>query len=251
MDDQGATSLVIDPRGEGYQFIPIPYQPAELQYAIHDIAIKVAGPDRAEATDRITMRGGYAENIRRVLRNKAYSEKLFEQLGSALFTASTVTGSSPASAEDIFKPLSLSVTVDDSNSLSVENNQYRLRLPNTFGATGLTSLTARKLPLRLGPYQSETFHIDVDLPRGYRVSRAPSDFALKDACFSASRHATTTGQRVRLDLAFVRRCAEISPQEYPAFRKLMLRVTSLLQEELVFSGPKGVKPVGEISALRP
>ncbi len=251
MDDQGAVSLVIDPKGQGYQFIPIPYQPPELQYANHDITIKVAGPDSVEATDRITMRGGYAENIRRVLRNKAYSDKLFEQLGSALFTASTLTASSPPTTEDIFKPLNLSVTVDDSNSLSTENNQYRLRLPNTFGTSGLTSLTARKLPLRLGPYQTENFHIAVDLPKGYRVSRAPSDFAVKDACFTASRHATTTPQGVHIDMAFTRRCAEISTQDYPAFRKLMLRVTSLLQEELVFGGPKGAKSVGEVSAARP
>jgi cellulose synthase operon protein C len=244
-DDQGALSLVIDPKGESFNFISIPFQPPELQYDQHEITIKVKGGDKAEATDKITMRGGSAESVRRVLRNPAYSDKFFEQLGGALFTASTVTSTSTGGPEDIFKPLSLSVTVDASNSLSEENGQYRLRLPNTFNTTS-TALAVRKLPLRLGPYNMSSFHIDVELPRGYRVSRTPSDFALKDRCVSIERHTTVSGHQIRIDLAISRRCAEISTNDYPAFRKMVLRATSQLQDELVFSGPAKKKIAGEV-----
>jgi tetratricopeptide (TPR) repeat protein len=244
-DDQGALSLVIDPRSDGFQFVPIPYQPPELQYDNHDITIKVKGPESAEATDKITMRGASAESVRRVLRNRAYSEKFFEQLGGALFTASTVIDSSGGDKEDIFKPLTLSVTVDASNSISAENGQYRLRMPNTFN-TMPTALAVRKLPLRLGPYNTSRFHIDVELPKGYRATRLPSDFQVKDRCVTIERRATVSGQRVRIELSFVKRCAEISPEDYPAFRKLVLRATSQLQDELVFSGPAKKKAAGEV-----
>ena len=79
-DDQGALSLVIDPKGNGFEFIAIPYQAPELQYDNHEILMKVTGPEKVVATDKITMRGGNAESVRRVLRNRAYSEKFFEQL---------------------------------------------------------------------------------------------------------------------------------------------------------------------------
>jgi hypothetical protein len=249
-DDQGALSLVIDPKGNGFEFIAIPYQAPELQYDKHDILMKVAGPEKVVATDKITMRGGNAESVRRVLRNKAYSEKFFEQLGGALFTASTVTDSSAGGTEDIFTPLNLSVTVDASNSLSEENGQYRLRMPNTFN-TASTALAVRKLPLRLGPYNTSNFHIDVELPKGYRVSRTPSDFSIKDRCVAIERHTTVSGQRMRMDLGFTRRCAEISTEDYPAFRKKVLRATSLLQDELVFSGPAKKKIGGEVARVSP
>jgi hypothetical protein len=118
-------------------------------------------------------------------------------------------------------------------------------MPNTFN-TMPTALAVRKLPLRLGPYNTSRFHIDVELPKGYRATRLPSDFQVKDRCVTIERHATVSGQRVRIELGFIKRCAEISPEDYPAFRKLVLRATSQLQDELVFSGPSKKKPAGEV-----
>src|SRR6185437_5167889 len=57
-DDQGALSLVIEPESGRWQFVPIPYQSADIEYVKHDLKVDLSDPDKAVGHDHFEARGG-------------------------------------------------------------------------------------------------------------------------------------------------------------------------------------------------
>ncbi len=233
-DDQGATSLVLDAEGEGYRFLDIPYQAANMDYEDHSLAIKVASETSAEATDSMTLRGATASQLRVMLRNEQVAKKAIEGIGAYLFPGSSLKESTPMNHDDIIAPLGLKLTLDGSTSLTREGTRPRMKIPAQLTLLRTATLAARKTEIVLGVPNTVTYRYDITLPEGYRVAHMPDPFTINHACFTAKRTSETKERNVKMTLELQRTCTRIKVAEYPAYRETLQKLTNATQQELVF-----------------
>ena len=142
-----------------------------------------------------------------------------------------------ASAEnhtDIVAPLSLALHADVTTSLQQKERGWRFQLPNIFPLRQLVSLEARKSPLRIGPPSHMKQKLRVRIPSGHRVTSAPENIKVSHPCFDVVRETKKSAQTVEVEFHLVRRCVEVSPTDYPAFRTSVLTVLQQMQESIDF-----------------
>jgi tetratricopeptide (TPR) repeat protein len=250
VDDQGALSLVLDPTSGKWEFLTIPYQGAELQYDHHKVHIEVKSPTEAIASDELSLRGVSAMGLRHVLRNQGQAKQVLDALAAIFFSGATVKSTKGGSKEDILHPLSVSIEVDDSQSLRAEDDHFRLAMPGRFELDGTVALKARETPMRLGPPSSAAYDIDAQLPDGFQVTHAPKDFVVEQACFTLSRKAKVEQRHVAVHLAYQRRCTDVTPADYGAYRDAVQRAKHALDDELLFAqtaSPKATPAKGSKS----
>jgi tetratricopeptide (TPR) repeat protein len=233
-DDQGATSLVLDAEGEGYRFLDIPYQAANLDYEDHALVIKVASESAAEATDSMTLRGTNASQLRVMLRNEQVAKKAIEGIGAYLFPGSSLKESKPKNHDDIIAPLELKLTLDVSTSLTREGTRTRMKIPAQLSLLRTATLATRKTEIVLGVPNTVTYRYDIALPDGYRVAHLPEAFTITHACFTAKRTSEAKDRSVKLTLELQRTCTRIKVADYPVYRETLQKLTNLTQQELVF-----------------
>jgi tetratricopeptide (TPR) repeat protein/transglutaminase-like putative cysteine protease len=237
-DDQGTTSLVIDPTSGSYQFIDIPYQAPEMQFDRHKIHIAVKSPTEVIANDEVTFRGMAAMALRRLMRSESTAKKVYEAISSALFPGTTLReaqSEGPGKDGDIWNPLSLMLDVDVSSAVQAEDSDWRLKLPATIELTHGTELKKRETPLFFGPPYSSRFDIEADLPDGFQVVHAPKDVTVEHACFSFARKTKIEGRRVTLSIDYRRRCSEVAVADYEPFRAAAQKAAQSLTEDLAFA----------------
>jgi len=238
-DDQGATALVLEPEGEGYRFVDIPYDDPALEYTRHHIVVTIASPEKATAQDEIVMRGNDASYIRRVARNSESASRMLQDLASALFAGSTVTASHAPNPDDVWHPAEVSITSDVSNSLKAQDGAWRMAVPALLRLANAATLGTRQTPVRLGPPRTASFDIDVSLPERFRFSHTPPPFVVEHACFVARRETKTEGRTARIRFSVVSRCANVSLADYPAFREAVQKVIAAAQEQIIFVRDEG------------
>jgi cellulose synthase operon protein C len=237
-DDQGATSLVLDPVAkDGFEFIDIPFRPSSEEHDKSAIRLTVDKDDKVKLTARIESRGARASSIRRTLKNPAYARKLDEQLAAYLFPTSTLLDASAGDPSDIWQPMWVSLDVDDSNALDVSGVTRRLRLPSQLGLDRIVTLSSRNVPLHLGVPRTEEDHLTIELPRGSKLIELPKDFSEEGKCFSVRRTTKQHAGQLDVDVEVVHSCDEISPREYPDFRAHALRVLSQMEQQVAFAVP--------------
>lgn len=234
-DDQGATSLVLDPDSGAWEFVDIPYQPAEMTYFSCDVDVSVTGAEQATADARCRGRGSMASAFRRIMRNEESASQLRQNLAQGIFQGSAVTGHSVAHAEDADAPLELNLELDASAALQPQGEERRLRVPSPFNLGRVTRLERRRLPLRLGVPDSARWEVTFEAPSGGRVVRTPEDFTIEHACFRVSRTTVTRGRRATVTIDYRRTCAEVSAEDYPELRRLAQRAQNQLQADVVIS----------------
>jgi len=234
-DDQGALALVMDTEGTGYRFIPIPYQPAELEYENHQLRIQIKSPSEASAVDKLTLRGSNASELRQLLRNPEVANKALQGLAAALFTGATLQRRSAEHPEDLWHPLELELELDVASAIQSQGDTWRLPVPALLPGMRASTLQTRHTPVRFGPFTSTSVHTEAELPEGYRVVQAPAAFEVEHACFSARRRTQVEGRHVRVDFDYTRHCPGIGVQEYAEFRKATLEVQRELRDEIVFA----------------
>jgi transglutaminase-like putative cysteine protease len=234
-DDQGALALVMDSEGTNYRFIPIPYQPAELEFETHELRVAIKSPSEASAVDKITLRGSDASELRQLLRNPEVANKALQSLSSALFTGATLQKRTSEHSEDVWHPLQVELQLDIASAIQNQNETWRLPVPALLPGVRASTLANRHTPVRFGPYTSSSVQTEAELPEGYRVVQAPAPFEVEHACFSAKRSTQVEGRRVRVRFDYTRRCPGIAVDEYAAFRKAALEVQRELRDEIVFA----------------
>ena len=237
-DDQGATSLVLDPTSGAWSFLEIPYSASTGQLEAHHIHVAVKSPTEAAATDDLTVRGGASMLIRHVVHNRSVAQKLFEKLVTTLFSDGTLTASSWVNDEDIWKPVSLHLSADVSSAIQSQDDRWRFTPPGAFPLADAATLASRELPLWFGPPESRTFDVDIELPAGYQSLHVPADVDESHACFGFHRRARQSGQKVTVHVDYERRCSTLAVADYPLFRAAVKRVVQRFQDEVVF----GVTP---------
>jgi cellulose synthase operon protein C len=238
-DDQGALALVLEPEGEGFRFLDIPYQDAKLDYERHRISLQITSPTSATATDDVTLRGRSAAHLRHLLRNREVADKALQQFGSTLFAGATLTGTSAQDADNIWKPLELSLSLDVASALQAQGDRWRVAVPAIVPATKAGTLASRRTPVRLGPPSILDYDVDAELPDGFEVTQAPAALAIDQGCFHALRTTRVDGRKVSVHFEFTHSCPEIAVANYPEFRLALQKVVNQLQDEIVFGRVAG------------
>jgi transglutaminase-like putative cysteine protease len=233
-DDQGATALVIDPNGGRFEFLDIPFQESGHQYLRCAVDVRIASSDAAHAEARCTARGSDAAGVRRTVRNAERARQLYQGFANMIFSGATVTRASSRNADDIWRPVELELGLDASAALQPRGGEHRMPIPSSFPLAHATRLEARRLPLRLGPPDSQRWQITYELPPGGRIVRAPENFDVTHACFRVSRSTVVRGRRATVAIEYERSCPEIAPEHYAELRRLAQRAWNQLQTEMVF-----------------
>jgi hypothetical protein len=234
-DDQGALALVMDGEGSGYRFIPIPYQPPELDYENYRLDVTIKSPSEASALSTIEVRGDNAAGLRRVLRNGEHADKFLQSLATTLFSGATMKQRVTQPPEDLWRPLRMELALDVSGAIQTQGDTWRLPVPVRLPDERSTTLATRRTPLRLGIFRTTAVHTRVELPEGYRLLKAPPAFDVDHACFSARRRTQIDGRRIEIRFEYTRRCSDISVDEYSEYRKAALNVQNQTREEIVFA----------------
>ncbi len=233
-DDQGASSLLLDPKSGEFRWLDIPHQGPSYERFDQQIAISIDASGAAKMTDALTLRGTSAAAARKTLRSEVQAQKFYESLVSYLFPRATLTHGSAAQPESIDHPLVINTEADLSSSISAEGEELRLRLPSAFSLQHSVALATRKTSLDLATEKSSTFQIDATLADGLRLKTPPKSMAMKSACFEVSREVSQKGNALSVLDRFELRCAEIPVADYPAFRADVEKAAAELDAAVVF-----------------
>ncbi|MDP2342615.1 MAG: transglutaminase domain-containing protein [Deltaproteobacteria bacterium] len=233
-DDQGATSLLLEPEGGAWRFVEIPYQPAEFDRMSFDIKIDPT-TTKPRASISSKRRGRAASTGRREVRDRESEKKMLQGLASFLFPGAALLDGKADTSEDLSKPFAVDLNVDITPAVHDDADGTRIDVPlvHWFGQT--TQLVERKHPLRLGI--NDVIHIDVEVavPRGKRVVRSPEAFAVVHPCFKATRTTSVKPDAVRIAYTLEETCPEVAAADYPAFRAEALKVVSRQRDVVVLS----------------
>jgi len=233
-DDQGATSLVLNPRDDSWEFREIPYQAPDLRYFRYTIEVDIEGRDTATANAEIRARGDIAGVLRRRMRNAEEATNLYEGLATQLFDGSRVTTSQAENEDDIVAPLKIELSLDVSDSIRPEGQSHRIQVPQITPLRGMSRLESRHTPIYMGAPFERHMDITYRLPRGGRVVRMPDTVEVEHECFTATQRASRRGRSVRVRTTYVQRCPEISVEQYPEYRQMAQRAAAALESEIVF-----------------
>ena len=233
-DDQGATSLVLDPETGAWEMIPIPFQPPELSYTRVALHVDLKSPGEAQVTAALTTRGAAAMALRRVRRNKTIADKALQAMAAQVLPGSTLTGSDWPAEEDTRKPVALEMHIDGSRAIHAEEDHFRFSLPSTIDLSRWSTLEVRETPLVLGVLSDLSETLSFVLPEGYLPVHVPADFAVAQPCFTVERHAATTGRTIKVAVSLHRVCDRIQVADYQAFRDTNRDLVSKLRDEISF-----------------
>jgi len=238
-DDQGASSLVIDPQNGSYEFIPIPYQGPEMQIFAADLDIDVQPSRQATARASITLRGTGAAAVRRLIRNPEQAHNFYQTLLSQFFGGATLSESNARNADDTWTPLVIDLVMNVSQAIQPQESQLRIQIPTAqtfmYPLSTATALASRQLPMRFGPPDTRRARFHFRLPRRARVVRVPESLELEHPCFSVRQSSVTQGTDVTVTYEYVRRCPELSVENYREFRRVAQEGANRLRAELVFA----------------
>ncbi len=234
-DDQGATSLVLDPRTDTWEFREIPYQSPDLRYTRHEIEVNVTARDAATAQVTIRARGDHAGGLRRAMRNEEEATIVYQNIATRLFDGSRVEESDAENVDDIVSPLEISMKLDISDSISPEGESQRIQVPQITPLRNMTRLERRRTPMYLGPPFSRRLEITYRLPAGARIVRVPDDVAVEHECFEVSQRARRRGRTVTVETRYTQRCPEVTTDQYPEYRQKAQRAAAALESAVVFT----------------
>jgi tetratricopeptide (TPR) repeat protein len=235
-DDEGALSLVLEPKGR-WEFLPIPFQSADLEFVRHDIKANLADPEKATLHDRVEVRGGMAVGMRHALRSGEGAKKFYQSLSDQLFSGTTLLEGKAVEAQDLWHPVRAELDVDAANAIKTEDDRLRFEVPQVFPIAHAAALATRQHPLRIWRGVQE-LAMDVDLGDKQRPSHVPADFSVEHPCFTLTRKTEAKGTHVVVHTKYRNTCAEIAPADYPAFRAAVQKALAKTQDAIVFTPVK-------------
>jgi transglutaminase-like putative cysteine protease/tetratricopeptide (TPR) repeat protein len=250
-DDQGTTSLVVDPETGAWEMVPIPYQASADSYGRAFVRVDVKSPSQARVTAQVSYRGYIGAALRHLLRDRTQAEKTLQAYAGELLPGATLIGFKAPAEEDLGTPLAMDIELDGARSIRERDDAFRLPLPRALKSS-LVSLDKRETPLRLGaPFESSST-VELSLPDGYAFLHLPPDFAMDHPCVSIRRHVVAAGRTATVSDQVRTSCAEIAPDDYPALRDKLRDADSRLSDEITFGkAPNNNKaPPRAVTSLR-
>lgn len=238
-DDQGQSSLVLDPRKGSWRFVEIPYQAPEYQRTTHQLDVTLA-PDKVLARDRMTFRGSAASEMRVALRNQRRGQQMFEGMAHWLFERGTLLDGKAPDHEDFSKPLQIELQVDASATVQHEGSHSRLKLPPLFGLADMVTLAKRETPLDLRAPWSQSAELHAVAAEGLQLLEPPAPFELQSSCFKVKRTVSGSGRELTVRDELQKTCTEVTPEQYASFRADVQKAYANLDGAVLF-GPAPVK----------
>ncbi|HSW59888.1 MAG TPA: hypothetical protein VLJ60_03770, partial [bacterium] len=233
-DDQGTTALKLDIETGKYEFIDIPYQSPELNFQKHERVYKLSETGTLEVKDSISMKGGTSSYFRQTLRTKDVGQKMFQRIANSLFKGGVLDKYEHSDIEDINTPFNISFSADVTNLVSESGSKITITMPEQIVNASIITLENRKLPLWTGIPSLYEIDVLIEIPVGLAVESMPNDISISNDCFSITRKSTVIDERtVSIKSVFMKNCTEISTENYPEFRKLILEVIKKHNEYLV------------------
>ncbi len=241
-DDEGALSLVMAPDTGRWEFLPIPYQSADLEFVKHDIDVDLRDPGRGgrpRPHRGARRRGG--RRARGAPQRGGGASGTTRRVSDQLFAGTTLLSGKAEHDQDLTRPLAVSLDIDLGNAVKPEDDRSRLDVPVVFPLAHVAALAVRQHPLKLWRgVQSLT--MDVELGKGQQAFHVPPDFDVQHPCFSLSRKVETRGTHVVVRSFYKNTCAEVAPADYPAFRAAVQKAVARAQDTIVFSSGKSAPP---------
>ena len=244
-DDQGTWAMTIDPVSGKWEFVQIPFAPAESQFTIRSATLEPAvAAEGADAVSRISLRlvfqGPTAARIRQVLRNSDDTQVFASELVSQLFPGAKVEKLDTAGHDDIVKPLTLTLTLTSTQLARRQGDTIVVDVPKGESLSQMVSLPERKLPLQTNYYLTLVEAVDeVVVPAGYRVEHMPPSAVVDNAFFRFERTSALAGDRLKITMRFTEKLTRVEVAQYPAYREAVNSVIDNLKQDVVLVPGKG------------
>jgi len=244
-DDQGTWALVIEPKSGEWEFVEIPFRPAEEQYTIRRTTIEPQLEGDSKITMEFVFQGPTAASLRQVLRNPNDTQIILSQLVSQLFPGARVEEITFDGEKDIVKPLTLKIAVLTDQLMRPQGDALVVDVPKAENLSQYASLSERELPLQSGLYLSFVESTDeVSLPEGYKVKHMPEQLRVDNEFFTFERDSEVKDGVVVITLRFSEKTTRVMPEQYEAFRDAVSDVTDNLKQDLIVEPLKGKKGKG-------
>jgi cellulose synthase operon protein C len=242
-DDQGTSAMTIDPVSGKWEFVDIPFAPAESQFTLRTATMEPAipadgaGDGKSRVELKLVFQGPTAARIRQVLRNSDDTQVFASELVNQLFPGAVVEKLDFSGHDDIVKPLTLSLSLTTDALVRVQGDTMVVDVPKGESLSQLISLKERKLPLQTNYYLSYVEALDeVVVPAGYEVVHMPPGARVENAFFKFERESVLAGDRLRISMRFTEKTTRIAPEQYPAYRDAVSSVVENLKQDVVL-GP--------------
>jgi len=233
-DDQGATSLVLDPGTGKWSFIDVPFQAPAFQSERRDLIVRL-NAEGATASADIRFGGDLGSTLRQTLRNEAMGEQVHNALANMLFPGSRVLSSETTGKDDIWEPLVIHLELDISAAITDQGDARSLAIPGVLPITKTAMLEKRQYPLALGVPREVIQSIRVEAGAGVRLVHLPGANAVETDCFDFTIEPLGADEVATIETRYEQRCTEIAPKDFPAFRDAVVRGKAASIDPLLFS----------------
>lgn len=240
-DDQGTWAMTIDPVSGKWEFVQIPFSPAESHFTIRSATIEpVIAAEGAETESRISLRlvfqGPTAARIRQVLRNPDDSQVFASELVSQLFPGAKVEKLDFSGHDDIVKPLTLTLQLTSAQIARRQGETIVIDVPKGESLTQLVSLPTRRLPLQTNYYMTLVEAVDeIVIPAGYAVEHMPPTATVDNEFFRFERSSVLGGGRLKISMRFVEKTTRVEVAQYAAYREAVTAVVDNLKQDVVLA----------------
>jgi tetratricopeptide (TPR) repeat protein/transglutaminase-like putative cysteine protease len=245
-DDQGTWAMAIDPDSGEWEFIEIPFRPAEEHYTIRKTKIEPQLEGDSKITMEFVFQGPTAASLRQVLRNPNDTQIILSQLVAQLFPGARVDAITFDGEKDIVKPLTMGITVLTDQLVREQGDNIVIDVPKAENLSQYASLSERELPLQSGLYLSFVESSDeVLIPDGYKVRHMPAEIRIDNEFFVFERGSEVKDGSITVNLRFAEKQTRVMPDRYADFRDAVSEVTDNLKQDLIFEPTKGKKKGGK------
>ncbi|MCK6573902.1 tetratricopeptide repeat protein [Myxococcota bacterium] len=245
-DDQGTTSLVLDPAPflagraapdtrPAFEWREIPYQAAALDTST--VASRLALAEDGSAAGQVTMtaRGRVASSLRRAARNaEQLTQMLQQQIGGTL-AGGRISDVETGDLTHVRQPATLNFKVAAPSAGRREGDELRVKIPVGWSASAYFTLGERRFPLLLGAPRTLVWTVDLEAPAQARVKRLPQTTRIESPCLTFERQVSGEGRQVTVRQTVAMTCERVSPADYAQQRRAAEDIQRFLDEDVVFA----------------
>ena len=236
-DDVGTRSLVYDPQGQSHTWRDIPYQGPEANRERTVLKLSMEKDGSAKGTLTLEAVGRSGSTIRRMTRNEEVFSQASQRLAMMLVPNATAANVKAVEAKSLREPAVVRMDFEARSLARPECDALRLKIPTDFSARMYFPLASRRHPLVLGAPTQFQVDVELTLPEGTVVTRAPASGKIELPCLALERQVKTEGRTVTSHQSFRITCERITAAEYSTYRARADEMTRLLDDELVI-GPE-------------
>ncbi len=252
-DDQGTTSLVLDPSPflggraapdarPAFAWREIPFQAPALDTSTVASQLTLAEDGSATGLVTMTARGRVASSLRRAARNSEQLTQMLQQQIGGTLAGGRISDVQTGDLTHVRTPATLNFKVTAPSAGRREADELRVKVPVGWSASAYFTLGERRFPLLLGAPRTLEWTVELQGPEKARLKRLPQAARIESPCLTFERSVSGEGRTVRVRQAVHMTCERVAPTGYAEQRRQAEDIQRFLDEDVVFSvGPGGKK----------